>query len=89
LALRLQTEDPGTFALACDMLFAAWIGKFVTHKVRKPRVIENVAPPLATVRAKLGEYVATRKGGDKIVIKHFANYILTKACTRSVTCRAK
>jgi hypothetical protein len=73
LALRLQTEDPGTFALACDMLFAAQVDKFVTYKGREPRVIEDVAPPLATFRAKLGEYFATRKGSDKIVIKHFAD----------------
>ncbi len=73
LALRLQIEDPSTFALACDMLFASQVDKFVTYKGSSPRQIQDVAPPLALFRAKLGEYFATRKGSDKIVIKHFTD----------------
>ncbi|TAG31022.1 MAG: hypothetical protein EAZ36_03435, partial [Verrucomicrobia bacterium] len=35
LALRLQITDPETFALACDLLFASQVDKFVTYKGRE------------------------------------------------------
>jgi hypothetical protein len=73
LALRLQIEEPSTFALACNMLLASQVDKFVTYKGREPRLITDVATGKDAFQAKLGQYFATRKGSDRIVIQHFTD----------------
>ncbi len=73
LALRLQITDPETFALACDLLFASQVDKFVTYKGREARKIPDVDAPLATFRSTLGERFKERKGSDRIVVRHFTD----------------
>lgn len=73
LALRLQIIDPETFALACDLLFASQVDKFVTYKGREAREIPDVDAPLATFRTTLGERFKERKGSDRIVVRHFTD----------------
>lgn len=73
LALRLQIIDPETFALACDLLFASQVDKFVTYKGREARQIPDVEAPLATFRATLGERFKEHKGSDRIVVRHFTD----------------
>jgi hypothetical protein len=73
LALRLQILDPETFSLACDLLFASQVDKFVTYKGREARQIPDVDTPLAIFRTTLGERFKERKGSDRIVVRHFTD----------------
>jgi hypothetical protein len=73
LALRLQIIDPETFSLACGLLFASQVDKFVTYKGREARPIPDVNAPLAAFRSALGERFKEHKGSDRIVVRHFTD----------------
>ncbi len=73
LALRLHIENPVTFTLATNLLFASQVDKFVSYKGKEPRAVADVAADVVDFRAKLGELFVNRKGTDKIVVQHFTD----------------
>lgn len=73
LALRLNIENPITFTLATNLLFASQVDKFVTYKGKEPRTVSDVSSTVANFRTKLGELFVHRKGTDKIVVHQFTD----------------